>query len=59
LDHGDKAYNYYLVEDLLDVHGILLQPIRKKNSKRKLPPWTRYLQAYFRKAFETTGSLIE
>jgi hypothetical protein len=36
--YGDKAYNYYLVEDLLDVHGILLQPVRKKNSKRKLAP---------------------
>ena len=57
--YGDKAYNYYLVEDLLDVHDISLQPIRKKNSKRPLPPWARYLQAYFRKAVETTGSLIE
>ena len=57
--YGDKAYNHYLVEDLLDAHDIQLQPIRKKNSKRPLPPWTRYLQAYFRKSVETTGSLIQ
>lgn len=56
---GDKAYNHYLVEDLLAVQGVQLQPMRKKNSKRPLPPWIRYLQAYFRKAVETTGSLIQ
>ena len=36
-----------------------MAPIRKKNSKRPLPGWTRYLQAYFRKAVETTGSMIQ
>jgi hypothetical protein len=57
--YGDKAYNHYLVEDLLDEHEIQLLPIRKKNSKRPLPGWTRYLQSCSRKAVETTGSLIE
>jgi hypothetical protein len=33
--------------------------MRKSNSKRSFPPWTRYLQAHFRKAVETTGSLLE
>ena len=33
--------------------------MRKHNSKRPFPPWMRYLQAHFRKAVETTGSLLE
>jgi len=56
---GDKAYNNYELEDVLTEADLHLLPIRKHNSKRSLPPWMRYLQAYFRKAVETTGSLLE
>ena len=56
---GDKAYNDYHYEDLLEVAGIDLQPLRKKNSKRPLPPWIQYLLACYRKVIETTGSLLE
>lgn len=56
---GDKAYNHYLVEDVLRECGIELLPMRKRNSKRPLAPWMRYLQAYYRKRVETTGSLLE
>jgi hypothetical protein len=56
---GDKAYNHYVVEDVLGECGIELLPMRKRNSKRPLPPWLRYLQAYFRKRVETAGSLLE
>ena len=56
---GDKAYNYYAIEDQLAEYGIELLPIRKKNSHRKLPPWTEYLQHHYRKMIETAGSLIE
>jgi len=56
---GDKAYNHYVVEDVLRACGIELLPMRKRNSKRPLQPWTRYLQAYYRKRVETAGSLLE
>ncbi|MGH9857003.1 MAG: IS982 family transposase [Acidobacteriota bacterium] len=56
---GDKAYNYYAIEDQLAEHGIELRPIRKINSLRQLPPWTQYLQHYYRKAIETAGSTLE
>jgi hypothetical protein len=56
---GDKAYNNYRIEDSLAEHDIHLLPFRKKNSKRPLPPWMHYLQARFRKAVETTGSMLE
>jgi hypothetical protein len=55
---GDKAYNNYAVEDLLELAGIYLRPFRKKNSKRPVPPWVRYLQFHYRKMVETTGSLL-
>jgi hypothetical protein len=55
---GDKAYNNYLVEDLLAIAGIQLSPFRKKNSKRPVPPWIHYLQFQYRKMIETTGSLL-
>jgi hypothetical protein len=47
------------VEDLMKEAGILLQPTRKKNSKRPVPPYVAYLHARGRKIVETTGSLIE
>lgn len=56
--YADKSYNLYWLEDVLKEAGIELLPIRKKNSKRALPPWTRYLQHVYRKAVETAGSLV-
>ena len=55
---GDKAYNNYVVEDMLKVAGIKLSPFRKKNSKRVVPAWVSYLQFHYRKMVETTGSLL-
>jgi hypothetical protein len=55
---GDKAYNNYMIEDLLEPAGIHLSPFRKKNSKRPVPPWIQYLQFHYRKMIETTGSLL-
>lgn len=56
---ADKSYNLYWMEDVLKAVDIDLLPIRKKNSKRKLPPWTIYLQNVYRKTVETAGSLIK
>ena len=56
---GGKAYNYYLIEDLLKEAGMELRPIRKHNSTRRLPPWMEYLQNRYRKMIETDGSMIE
>jgi Transposase DDE domain len=56
---ADKAYNDYEIEDLLKgVDHIQLLPIRKKNSKRLLPPYISFVQSYHRKRVETAGSLI-
>lgn len=57
--YADSAFTHYTVEDLMKEAGISLQPIRKKNSKRPVPPYVAYLQARGRKIVETTGSLIE
>ena len=57
--YGDKAYNVYVLEDILKMVGIDLLPMRKENSKRPAPAWLCYLQAHYRKMIETTGSLIE
>jgi hypothetical protein len=52
--------NDYEIEDLLqEVEHIRLLPIRKKNSKRALPPAISFVQSYHRKRVETAGSLIE
>jgi hypothetical protein len=57
--YADKAYNDYAIEDLLqEVDHITLMPIRKKNSKRALPPYSAFVQCYHRKRVETAGSLI-
>lgn len=56
---GDKAYTDYAFEDLLEGAGLDLEPLRKKNSLRPLPPWTHYLMASYRKMVETSGSMIE
>ena len=58
--YADKAYNDYAIEDLLkEVDHIQLIPMRKKNSKRALPPYISFVQSYHRKRVETAGSLIE
>jgi Transposase DDE domain len=56
---GDKAYTYYLVEDLLDEAEIQLAPDRKKNSKRPMPPWLHFFLRQYRNQVETAGSMIE
>src|SRR5712691_1865835 len=57
--YADKAYNDYEIEDLLkEVDHIQLLPMRKKNSKRALPPYISFVQSYHRKRVETAGSLI-
>jgi hypothetical protein len=57
--YADSAFTHYAVEDLLQEAGIALQPMRKKNSKRPVPPYVAYWQSRGRKIVETTGSLIE
>jgi len=57
--YADKAYNDYEIEDLRqEVDHIQLLPMRKKNSKRTLPPYISFVQSYHRKRVETAGSLI-
>ena len=57
--YGDKAYNEYLTEDLLqEASGITLLPLRKKNSKRGVEAFVEYVQRYYRKAVETAGSAL-
>jgi hypothetical protein len=58
--YADKAYNDYEIEDFLqEAEHITLLPMRKKNSKRALPPEVSFVQHYYRKMVETAGSLIE
>ena len=58
--YGDKAYNEYVTEDVLEeAAGINLLPLRKKNSRRALPAYVEDVQHNVRKQVETTGSLIE
>lgn len=56
---GDKAYTDYTMEDLFQEAQRCLLPLRKSNSKRPVKPWIHYLQASYRSAIETTGSMIE
>jgi len=56
---GDKAYNDYDFEDALREAGLKMSPLRKKNSRRPIPPWAFYLRSTYRKIIETTGSLID
>jgi hypothetical protein len=39
--------------------GVILSPIRKKNSLRPVPPFVFCFQSTIRKVIETTGNLIE
>jgi hypothetical protein len=56
---GDKAYNDYVVEDVINEAGLRMKPIRKENSKRPFEPWIFYAQSTYRKMVETAGSMIE
>lgn len=56
---ADKAYTDYRQEDALADFGIKLAAVRKKNSRRPIPPWDAYLRSHYRQAIETTGSLLE
>ena len=56
---GDKAYNDYVVEDVINEAGLRMKPIRKENSKRSFDPWIFYAQSTYRKMVETAGSMIE
>jgi hypothetical protein len=55
--YADKAYNDYLLEDLLkEVEGINLEVIRKRNSRKKEPGYKNFLRKVRRRFIETIGS---
>ena len=56
--YADKAYNNYLLEDVLADAGIYLKPLRRKNSKRPREYWEKNWIHVHRKIVETTGSLV-
>lgn len=56
--YQDRGYTDYASEDFLASVGITLKPLRKKNAKRSIPPWERFLRAYRRKRVETSFSSI-
>jgi hypothetical protein len=57
--YGDRAYNAYMLEDLLqEAAHIQLLPLRKKGSTRPLAPARQFLQHYYRKRIETVGSSL-
>lgn len=58
--HGDRAYTDYKEEDLLcEAAGIILQPQRKANAKRKIAPWLEALARPVRQRVESTFSQVE
>jgi len=57
--YADKCYNDYEYEDLLkEAADISLSPLRKKNSKRVIAPWSDFLRKSLRRCVETTASQI-
>ena len=56
--YADRAYCNYGIEDALAEAGIMLKPLRKKNSKRQYPSWEVYLHHHRRKRVEVTNGLI-
>ncbi len=59
LIHADKGYNDYGEEDLLrEAGGIILQPLRKRNAKRVMPPWVEFVSKPIRQQVETAISQI-
>ena len=57
--YGDKAFNDYAIEDEMREAGLMLSPLRRKNSKRAVPAWVAYVQHRSRKFIETVGSQLE
>ena len=58
--YADKAYDDYQMEDVLfEAAEIHISPIRKQHSTRTLPPYSVYVQHYYRKRIETVGSSLE
>jgi hypothetical protein len=56
---ADRGCTEYTKEDLLEqAQSVQLSAMRKKNSRRAMLRWTKYLQFHGRKMIETTGSLI-
>ena len=56
--HGDRAYNAYAIEDELERSGIFLNPVRKKNSKRKYESSAESEIKLIRKRIESAFSVI-
>ena len=57
--YTDSAYSDYTAEDdLLQTSQIELKVMRKRNSKRKDPPWNQYIKQHTRHYIETVFSSI-
>ncbi len=56
--YADKAHCNYGIEDALAEAGIMLKPLRKKNSRHQYKPWQVYIRHRYRKRVEGTNSLI-
>ena len=56
--YADKAYCNYGIEDALAEAGMMLKPLRKKNSKRQYQAHEVYIHHHHRKRIEVTNSLI-
>ncbi|HSN65368.1 MAG TPA: hypothetical protein VLS94_01955, partial [Fusibacter sp.] len=56
--YGDKAYNAYNIEDDLEQSDVHLNPIRKKNSKRKYEAFIGDGIKSIRKRIESALSVI-
>ena len=55
---GDTAFKHYGIEDDRAAVGLNRAPVRKKNSKRAVPPWVMYGRQVVRQYVETVGSLL-
>ena len=56
---GTKAYNPYVIEDIVADAELELKPIRKQNSKRSYDPSEAYVVSYHRQSVETVARLIQ
>lgn len=57
--YAASAYTDYHIEDiLLQLSGISLKVMRKKNSKRQDKPWIKYIKQHIRHYIETVFSGI-
>jgi hypothetical protein len=57
--YGDRAYNAYNIEDELEQAGVHLNPVRKKNSKRKYEAFAEDGIKFIRKRIESVFSVIK